>query len=482
MTPRIQQPALVLLLVVSILAAQVSRAQDPGVAEIRVESKEVIVPVFVVDKTHGQWQADSNGETRFVEVDHEITGLTAKNFHVFQDGVEQHTQNVTMEPDHWWIVADNVSHHAEYSCTPSGIWTCADVEAATVQSSLHTYFVAYVPPPSPEGSCHKVKIKVDHKPKATVYAREEYCNVQHLVSDPLVGTKAGNQMESFATSPQNARIPLFARANSFFDRVDLTVEFPWKSLQHELVGCFQRTTVSILGLVYTKDGTLATRFSDVACDSSTKRHFIDDNPTCEDFQSSFEFVDLPTRYLTQLHLPSGDYSLKVVMTDGEKFGRIEIPVSVLKFDRQQLSISDVAVSKRFQKVADAADESTLAPEYVRLISKGLQFAAAADTQFLGRSDRLLAYTEIYEPLLTNTTPLKVQFQMRIKDEKTGEIKSDTGLRPADSFVQEGKQVVPIALEVAITELPPGTYRLQIQASDTAGNKTEWREAVFTVLQ
>lgn len=472
MNLRIRHPSL-LLLSLSNLFAPISKAQDPGVPEIRVESNEVIVPVFVMDRTHARWQVDSTGEERLVEVDQEITGLTAKDFHLFQDGAEQHVQNVTVERDPWWIIADNVSQHDEFSCTPSGVWACADEVAATGQSHLHTYFVAYVPPPSPEGACHHIKIQVNHKPKASVYARDEYCNVQHLASDPLLGTKIGNQMEKFATSPQNSRIPLSARANIFWDRVDLTVEFPWKSLEHELVGCFQRTNVSILGLVYGKGGTLAARFSDIACQSS--RRFIDNNPTCE--MGSLEFGVLPTRYLTQLHLPVGDYSLKLVVTDGEQFGRIEIPVTVPQYDPQHLAIADLAVSKRFRKVA--ADESALAPQYVRMISKGVQFMATADTRFL-KSDRLLAYTEIYEPLLTAIAPVKVEFQMRIKDEKTGAIKTDTGLRPADSFVQEGKQVVPIAEEVAIAELPPGSYTLQIQASDSAGNKTEWREAAFTV--
>ncbi len=74
----------------------------------------------------------------------------------------------------------------------------------------------------------------------------------------------------------------------------------------------------------------------------------------------------------------------------------------------------------------------------------------------------------------------VQFEVKVIETKTGELKSDTGLRPADSFVQVGKPVIPIAGQIAIDKLPSGSHRLEVQGSDSAGNRTDWRSASFTV--
>jgi hypothetical protein len=118
-------------------------------------------------------------------------------------------------------------------------------------------------------------------------------------------------------------------------------------------------------------------------------------------------------------------------------------------------------------------------EFVPLVSKGIEFTPTGDTRFK-KKEPMIAYFEVLEPLLAGTGPTRVQFQMRITDVKTGEVKSDTGLRPSDSYIQTGKTVIPIAEQIAIHELPSGTYRLEVQASDSAGKSTVWRAASFTI--
>jgi len=462
----------------------VSMAQNQSSLEIHVESNEVVVPVFVLDKTHFRREVDLSGEQRLVELDQEITGLTAKNFHIFDDGVEQHIQTVTVERERAGYVSDNVSHHMEYSCTPRGVWACTDLETMTTgQGYLHMYVISYQAPASTEGSCHRIKVKVDHRPKATVYARDEYCRVQHLAFDPLLGTKLGKQLEDYAISLEEGKIPLSVQESSFYSttavsRVDLAVDFPWKALRHESGGCFMEATVNILGLAFGKDGTLAARFSDMACFSSGRLVFFDYNePDCDLLRLPPDPRHLPTRYETQFDLAPGEYSLKVVIADGQKFGRMEMPIKVGSYDRNNLEISDIVLCKRFRKAV--SDVPGWAAQYIPFASNGFQFTPTGDTRF-AKSDHLIAYFEIYEPLLTDALSTSVRFQMRITDEKTGEVKTDTGLRPADSFVQQGKTFIPIAEQVAITELPSGNYRLEVQATDSTGNKTEWRTTSFTV--
>src|SRR5208282_5190848 len=108
--------------------ASFSLAQAEAPMPIRVETREVVVPVFVIDKSYYQQEKSRNGETTNIDQDYgrEITGLTAKDFHVFEDGSEQHIEHIDVELPHKWGMQDNVSVHLERSFTPRGIWTWPD--------------------------------------------------------------------------------------------------------------------------------------------------------------------------------------------------------------------------------------------------------------------------------------------------------------------------------------------------------------------
>jgi hypothetical protein len=40
-------------------------------------------------------------------------------------------------------------------------------------------------------------------------------------------------------------------------------------------------------------------------------------------------------------------------------------------------------------------------------------------------------------------------------------------------------VIPISAQIAIGELAPGDYQLQVRANDSAGAETDWRTTSFT---
>jgi hypothetical protein len=57
---------------------------------------------------------------------------------------------------------------------------------------------------------------------------------------------------------------------------------------------------------------------------------------------------------------------------------------------------------------------------------------------------------------------------------------DTGLRPVELGSGTESRIVPVSEEIPLEHLPPGSYRLQVQASDSAGQKTAWRESSFVI--
>lgn len=467
------------------IGASVTLAQTEGRPTIHVDSHEVVVPVFVVHKEIHR-EADPSGAGPSDEHDTEITDLSAKDFRVFEDGKEQQIQNVTLEPFGIWEVKDNVGYHIEHSCTPKGIWSTSDLAKAHLGSGkpFPIYLVSYVPPPSPEGSCHQIKVKVDRQP-STVYSRDEYCNTKNALYDPLGGTKLGKRIEDFAASDKNGTLTVSAQAGSLFgnsgaNRVDVAVEFVASELKREWTGIRLDSTVAILGMVYDKSGTLAARFSDLACSASEFGEIYNGPiPPSRMFYRQWELFGIPSRYETQFDLSPGDYDLKLAVSDGKRFRWVETPLKVDGFNRNSVAISGLVLCKRLRKAVDKPRGATQAPQYVPLVSNGLEYTPAGDTRFK-RGELLLSYFEIYEPLLGGTGAVNVHFQMRVTDAKTGERKMESGLLSAEEGVKPGNSVIPVAERIAIEKLPTGTYWLEVQASDSAGNKSGWRTTFFTI--
>ena len=144
-----------------------------------------------------------------------------------------------------------------------------------------------------------------------------------------------------------------------------------------------------------------------------------------------------------------------------------------------LGISGIVLCKRFQQVPEGAQAAARAPKYVPLTGNDVEFIPAGDTRF-ARSERLFSYFEIYEPAGAGKVAAQTHFQVRVMDEKTGEVKMDTGLQDAASASPTGNNIVPVAGEIAIGKLTPGNYRLEVQASDSAGKNTGWREVSFVI--
>jgi len=397
-----------------------SLAQMESPPSFSVESNEVLVPTSVYDMTLMDLPAHSDRDAS----SDEVRNLTAKNFHLFQDGKEQVIRSVTSRVSPLFLrVNDNLGPHNEYSDTPRAKWRTQDLPGWGVPPGLQVYVIAYVPPESPLGSCHRIKVEVD-RPNSVVFARSEYCNTQHSPSDSLNGTRFGREMEDHAASDKAGKIGLSLQAGLFYaeannSRVDIALEFPWNVVNRESERSGRvYATIGILGMVYRKDRTLVARFSDLGCCSLDLPTFVRGGLQYPQTPEGQEKANLPTAYETQVDLPPGEYYLAVVLSDGLKFGRIERSLTVESYDRTQLGISSLVLCKRFHAAAAKAElPANFAPEYVPLASNGVEFTPAGDTTlrrgvplFARRGPRepLFAYFEVYEPLLTKQPETTVQ--------------------------------------------------------------------------
>jgi hypothetical protein len=303
------------------------------------------------------------------------------------------------------------------------------------------YLIAYALPESPEESCHQIKVKVN-RPNAWVFARGEYCNSKHPASDALSGTALGKQLENDLATRENNKIDVSLLAFAFYTngdaaRVHVALDWPWKSLKRE------SQTKGVLGMIFKKDGSLVTRFSDAARDGISARP-----------ESPISHSNLPgargteDRYETQLSLPSGEYDLRVVLGDGKRFGRAEIPLAVESHDSEDLAISMLSLCKQINEVsAYSPGHASVLPgawtvelpgNYVPLVSRDIEFKPTANTRFK-KGETLYTYFEVYEPLHGGQSPATVKIQMRIVDVKTGELKSDSQPISATPYVKQEVQ-------------------------------------------
>jgi hypothetical protein len=480
-------------------------AQTDDPISIRVESNLVLVhtEVYVEDWRHfGQAYRDCRKANMSVfyalpfsmpftpkDCDQNIVmeDLEPAAFHVFEDGEERKVQSARFEAQAFVSVRDNQTFHGEWSNTPRGKWSTLDVKGWETAPAHYFYRLAYVPAKPEEGKCHKIKVKVDRR-HADVYASDQYCYTTNLATDPLNRTKLGEQMETDSVSHKRASIPVSVQVGFVYTsvqmaRVDIAIQFPW-NLAHHFVRAFVpggtslQASIGVLGMVLKKDGALATRFTDLACCDSGGQQWGGLLALLIS-QSGI----LPSRYETQLDLPAGaDYDLLVVLSDGENFGRVDVPLRIDSYDGKQLAISSVVLSNRFRDAKVAAEEAAavnLAPAYVPLVSKGFQFTPAAYTRFKS-TDHLTSYFEVYKPLVTEQPATQVQAHVKIVDAQTGQTRFQFAPIDATSFERRGTTTLAVAGDLPLSQLPKGDYLVEAQATDSAGRTTPMRTATFTI--
>ena len=440
-----------------------------------------------------------------------IRGLTAKNFHVLVDGVEQRIQSVTSESE-GLRVRDNQGLHNEFSQTPAAKWSTTDgriphyFQADYGLLARNRYDLSFVPWESDSTGCHEIKVKVDRR-NSIVATRDEYC-ASESPSDILNGSAFGELLERDLTSRQPGEIPLSLQAVVFDSdkgkgRVRIALEFPLDSLHWRWRQDWTLdATIGVLGMIYRRDGTLASRFSDftgyrpylagaeIGMRGMTVNDFADlgkqfgmPSNIVSMALNGIERGTLPTGYETHLNLPPGEYDLRIVLSDGEKFGHAEAHLNIEKYDENGLALSSVMLCKRFRDAHVAAVESAaanFAPQYVPMVSNGIQVTPAGDVDFK-TGEPLIPYFEIYAPRVASEPTIVIQAHLRIVAAKDGAIVKDFPSVDAAPYAQPGSATIPVAREVPIAALPKGSYRLEVQVSDSAGRSTPWRAANFTII-
>lgn len=331
------------------------------------------------------------------------------------------------------------------------------------------YVIAYSPSKSPEESCHTIRVKVD-RAGAVVRARNEYCNIKP--NDPLAGTQLDKELEARATGTQAGNIAAQMQSSFFYTapntaRIHLAAIVPTGEIKFVKQNGKFRSRLNVLGIAYDPDGGVGARFS---------------NQVDFDFETNKEveeFKQHPYQYEGQFEAAAGQYNLKVVFSSGtDSFGKLEAPLVVEPYDANQFAVSGVALCSGSHPASETASlEAVLAANHIPLISRGLQFTPSGSNRYK-KTDTMTLYLEVYEPLLRTANSAKVQVQLLVVDRKSGATKVDSGQMDMAARIQVGNPVVPIGLKVPFDSLLPGDYRIDLRATDSAGNVSAVRSLGF----
>ncbi len=335
------------------------------------------------------------------------------------------------------------------------------------------YMLGYVPMPAEEGSCHRLKVKVD-RGGMVVRSRNSYCTVKPLdllAGDPVL-KQLEAQLDQAKTGPSQMTVaaPFFYTAANVA-RVNLAIDVPEAVLKLEGSGGKFHKDLNILGVAYKQDGSVAARFSD-----SVNLQF--DKKQLDNLRNA------PYHYEKQFRIASGEYTLKLVLAAGaEVLARAEMPLTIEPYDSKKLSLSAVALTNQLvdlQTHPAVADEAMLQDKTL-LIYDGVQFVPSAVRHFK-RTDSTLMYIEIYEPQLVDqpTAGVSIQLRYQVLDLNTGATVMDTGLFTPKAAARPGYPVVPVGLKLMADRLQPGSYRVVVQARNGAGQMSPVRSANFDV--
>jgi VWFA-related protein len=336
------------------------------------------------------------------------------------------------------------------------------------------YVVGYTPTASAEGTCHTLKVKIN-RGGTIVRSRSGYCNVRPV--DLLAGKPIEKDLESRANGTQagvaaTMALPYFYTSSNTA-RVNLAMEIPSSAIKFEKEKGKQHASVNVLGIAYKADGSVAARFSD------TMNLDLDGKKEVQEFQKQ------PMHYENQFDVASGQYTLKVAFSSGgDTFGKLEAPLSIDAYDGKQFSVSGIALSHDIHRVSDLATglDDVLLQDHTPLVVQGMQIVPSGGTHFV-KTDNAVLYFEIYEPLMVNTpaTPLKVGVAYLVVDRKSGEKKVDnSGLIDLQTSAKAGNPVIPLGFKIPVDKLPPGAYRAELKAMDSAGNSSKARTVEFEV--
>lgn len=333
------------------------------------------------------------------------------------------------------------------------------------------YTLGYVPVDlDHDGSYHSIKVKVETK-GLEVRARSGYYDTKG--ADALAGKAEGKTLETQLASSQAGSGHMTAEASYFYSAADdalvnVALAVPADAFNFDKEKKSYQCDVTILGVAYRPDGSVAARFSD-------------SRPLKFDKQEYKDFSETGFTYRTGFDVAPGQYNLKVAVgTGGNGAAKQEIPLTVRAYNGNQFSISGVMLSNRIQPVSQSAvtlDEALLEDQKT-FVAQGMQIEPSASNSFK-TGQALALYVEVYEPQFASGSSPTVQLQYEVIDRKTN-MPVASSSAPLEKFAKAGNPVIPVGIPLKTAGLQAGNYEVEVLAVDSSGNRSPVEHSLFAL--
>jgi len=208
--------------------------------------------------------------------------------------------------------------------------------------------------------------------------------------------------------------------------------------------------INLLGIATRADGSVGARFSD------TLKLDRESQPELDKLKQP------PLHYEKEFKIVPGQYDF--VLTFGQSaasFGRIQMPLYVEPWPREELSLSSIVLSRETHAAADLGLVSSLL-DRTPLVAQGMQFVPFGSNQFT-RSDEGFFYIQLYDP-----DPGRVTLRVRVLDRNSGEPRWDSGVTKLPIASGETQLSIPAAASLRLGSLGTGSYRLEVAATSSTG--------------
>lgn len=337
----------------------------------------------------------------------------------------------------------------------------ANVFDRVVRDNSSYYVLAYYPPTNKsDGKFHRIEVKVN-RPGVEVRARRGYAAPK--------GKQAGK--------PKTGGMPqeMYEAINSPLQMSGLTMRVfaaPFKGPQPNasvLIG------IELSG----RDLSLGTNskvdISFMAVDNKSKIFGARNDSLTLNLrpETKARVEQTGVRLLNRIDLPAGRYQLRVAARDGEKnqVGSVVYDLEVPDFYKQPISISGLAMTS----LAGAAMMTARPDDQLKTVLP----AAPIGLRTFPQNDELALFAEIYDN--SGKTPHKVDIVTSVLTDDGKQVFKNADERDS-SELQGAKGGYGYATRVPLSEIPPGSYVLSVEARSRLGdNISSTRQVQFRVV-
>lgn len=331
-----------------------------------------------------------------------------------------------------------------------------------VRDNSSYYVLAYYPPSDKrDGKFHKIDVKVT-RPGLIVRSRRGY-NAPRGKPAP-VNTKTGG-------IPQE----LFEAINSPLQVSGLTMRVFASPFKGAAPNASVLLGVELLGRDLSLEANSRVEVSFMAIDSKSKVFGARNDALTmnlkPDTKARVEQSGL--RVLNRLDLPPGRYQVRVAARDSAKtnIGTVVYDLDVPDFYKQTISLSGIALTS----LGSAAMMTAKPDDQLKTVLPAPPVAART----FARNDELAIFAEVYDN--SGSQPHKVDIVARVLTDEGRELYKNEESHDS-SELQGAKGGYGYAARIPLSEIPAGTYVLNVEARSRLGNTPAVaKEILFKVV-